>query len=92
MKLQDLIFADGVVKGYELSGQTISLTFKDYCGLMLLIDFHGVTSLKEYGSVYSFVLAKITSEDALTRFQLLDDDNTLVLEIRYRESIVSVID
>ncbi len=83
MVLNDLIFADGVINHYEFRASSIKMSFTDYDDNKFLLNFYGVTSIKEVGSVGIDLQSVRIKKDSSKFIFIASDDGGIVLEIVY---------
>lgn len=85
-KLKDLIFTDGKILRFDVSGETLKVRFRDYCDSELEIAFSGVSNIKgNEGLCFDITGHKLAGN----MLELLDDENNCVFMVKFKDAQVS---
>lgn len=84
MKLEDLIFTDGLIISYEEVFNTLRLNFSDYSDNLIEILFLGASDYKDFGfSGRTIEDYKINKKRNKTVLELFDDEENYIFQVSF---------
>lgn len=92
IKIEDVLFSDGIIEKYQFKVDDLNMYFKDYADTELIFNFSGNIKVQEQkglgASIYESRLEKL---DRRYRLRLLDDDLTEMLNIEFGSCEISLL-
>ena len=93
MKIDQMLFPDGVIEEYEFNKEELSVIFKDSSGSKWLLCFSGSIEVQERESVgLSIYRSYLDKEGGKMKLRLLDDDLKEMLTIKFLMCRIEEID